>query len=154
MTHLCATCELANTATWEEFEREIRDQYAAFRKAGGEAFIGFWIPHTAEDKEGHRYAHCPGSYSLILGYFEEESSLSFFDEEGEIETITIPWQDMDPARETNVFLNYEDRPWLDPREANSVEIAARKAVDMLRNLGENPTNAWFTEADWVMNYEF
>jgi hypothetical protein len=153
MIHICETCELGNAATWDDFERKVRDQYSEFRKAGGEAFIGFWIPHTGEDQEGHRYVHCPGSYLLILGYSDEESSLTFFDEDGEIERITIPWQDMDPDRKTKVFLNYEDRPWLDSREANSVEIAARKAVDMLRNRDENPINAWFTDVDWVMNYE-
>lgn len=153
MDHDCATCKLAESATWDDFEQKIRDEYSAFRRAGGQAFIGLWIPHTAQNQEGHLYLHCPGSYLIILGYAEEESSLSFFDEEGEVETITIPWQDTDPARSTAVFSNYEEQPWLEPREANSVEIAARKAVDLLRNVDENPINAWFAEADWVMSYE-
>jgi hypothetical protein len=153
LAHDCVTCHLAESATWEDFEQKIRDEYSKFRKSGGHAFIGFWVPHTAEDHDGHLYVNCAGSYLVILGYSKGQTSLFFYDENREIETITIPWQEFDPARSTIDLLKYTEQPWLDPREANSVAIAARKAVDMLRNLDEDPVNAWFAKADWVMKYE-
>lgn len=153
MFHDCVSCQLARSASWEDFEQKIRDEYAGFRKAGGKAFIGFWIPHVSSDQEGHLSVHCPGSYSLILGFEDGLSSLSCYDEEGEIETITVPWQEIDPSRLTSDKQKFTEQPWLDAKEANSVIISARKAVDMLRNLNEHPINAWFCEADWVMEYD-
>jgi hypothetical protein len=153
MKHLCATCELANSATWEEFEQAIRDQYAAFRKAGGRAFIGFWIPHTTEDAEGHRYVNCPGSISFILAYDEGETTLTFYDEVGQIETLTIPWQEATHGRLDEDSQMFVDQPWLEGGEAYSVLIAARKAVEMLEKLNEDPGNAWFAMADWIKEYE-
>lgn len=153
MTHLCATCELANSATWEEFEQEIRDQYSAFRKVGGKAFIGFWIPHTTEDEEGHRYVNCPGSISFILGFDEGETTLTFYDEVGVIESITVPWQEPIAGRLSEDLQKYVEHQWLESSEAYSVIIAARKAVDMLLKLDEDPGNAWFAMADWVQDYE-
>ncbi len=153
MVHECATCFLAESATWEDFETKIRDEYSAFRKAGGEAFIGFWIPHTADDAEGHRYVNCPGSVSFIVAYDRGETTLTFYDEVGQIETLTIPWQEVTPGRLDEDSQMYLEQPWLDSGEAYSVLIAARKAVEMLEKLDEDPGNAWFAMADWIKEYE-
>lgn len=153
MAHLCATCELANSASWYDFEERIRNEYSGFRKAGGKAFIGFWIPHTIEEPEGHRAVHCSGFYSIIIGFGEGETSVTFYDEDGEFETLNIPWQEIDDSRLTTELTAYINQPWLEKTEANSVIIAARKVTDLLCNLDEDPTNAWFTSVDWIMEYE-
>jgi hypothetical protein len=153
MDHDCATCLLAESATWDDFEQKIRDEYSAFRKEGGQAFIGFWIPHTAEDQDGHRYVNCHGSVSFIVAYDRGETTMTFYDEIGEIETITIPWQDVTPGRLDGDLQKYIEQPWLETCEAYSVLIASRKAVQMLASLDEDPGNAWFATADWIKEYE-
>jgi hypothetical protein len=150
MAHDCVTCHLAESATWEDFEQKIRDEYSNFRKSGVHASIVFLVPHNADNHEGQDYLSGAGSYVFILGYHKGATLLSFYDEDRKIEIIIIPWQEIDPACSTIDLLNYTERPWLDPREANSVAIAARKAVDMLRNLDEDPVNAWFAKAEWII----
>lgn len=153
MKHTCATCELAKSATWADFERKIREQYSEYRKAGGEAFVAFWIPHTTEDQEGHRYVNCPGSVSFHLRYDAGETILTFYDEVGEIDYMTIPWQDDTPGNLGQDLQNYVEQPWLNRREANSVLVASSKAIEMLLKLDEDPGNASFAMTDWVMKYE-
>lgn len=95
----------------------------------------------------------PGSVSFILAYDRGETILTFYDEVGQIETLTIPWQEVTPGRLDEDSQRYLEQPWLDSGEAYSVLIAARKAVEMLEKLDEDPGNAWFAMADWIKEYE-
>ena len=150
---MCATCELAKSATWQDFEGKIRTEYANFRSSGGQGFIGFQIPHSGENSAGHLDIHCPGLHSVIISFDEGETSVTIFDEDGDFENFQIPWQDPHPTNRSLDLLSYVALPWLTPTEATSVFIAAERVTSTLRALGEEPINAWFATCDWIMDYE-
>jgi hypothetical protein len=149
----CSTCSLASTATWKDFRNMVLREYLLFRAAGGEAFIGFWIPHTGTSAHGHIEQICPGDFSVILGVEEEECCLSIYRSDDHMTCAYFSW-DLPWHR-----IQWEDSPqdcnpdWVREGEWVAVNLAVDMAITELYKYGVSPVDAFFTSPDWVMHYD-
>jgi hypothetical protein len=150
----CSTCSLASTATWQDFRDFILGQYLLYRAAGGDAFIGFWIPHTSQLADGHIYPNCPGEYSILLSVDDGESCLTIYNSEERICCSYIPWDLPWQRIELDDFPLSCDPDCVRDDEWAAVILAADLAVAELSKYGVSPVDAHFTTPDWVMHYEY
>ena len=149
----CSTCSLASTATWQDFKKMVLRQYLLFRAAGGEAFIGFWIPHTSELPGGHLHPSCPGEYSILLSVDDGENCLTIYRSDEQLSCSYIPWGIPWQRIEWDDFPSDCDPNWVGDEEWVAVNLAGDLAVSELSKYGVDPIDAFFTSPDWVMRYE-
>jgi hypothetical protein len=149
----CSTCSLAFTATWQDFKNMVLRQYLLFRAAGGEAFIGFSIPHTSKFADGHLHPSCPGEYSILLSFDDGENCLTIYRSDEQVTCTYIPWDAALERMELDDFPSDCDQNWVGKEEWVAVNIAGDLAVSELSKHGVDPVDAFFTSHDWVMRYE-
>jgi hypothetical protein len=148
----CSTCSLASTATWQDFKNLVLRQYLLFRAAGGEAFIGFWIPHTDKLPDGHIEPICLGEFSVLLSVDDEESCLTIFKAEKQMACFYIPWEQPRNRKKSVDFPFGFATDQVRSDEWFAVKLAADLAISELSKFGVDPVDAFFTSPDWVMRY--
>lgn len=153
MDTLCAACELAASAGWGDFRKLAITEYTQFRKSGGDAFVGFSIPHSGEDSFGHLSPVCPGEYCVVLGYESGEIQTTLYDSRGEVVSWNVPWSVTEPLKLNSFETTISDSPWLEPGEGKALLLAVDMVTRKLQELGEHPTDAYFAVPDWVLHYE-
>jgi hypothetical protein len=153
VSELCATCELATSADWDDFKELALREYANFRNQGGDAFIALWIPHVNEDENGHLVANCAGDYCLMIGPDGEKIVATLMGPEGDVGYWRLPWVDTNLLKLTELESQFVLDPWLEPGEAQAFLLGVDVAVQRLKEVGETPLDAWFTVPEWVLEFE-
>lgn len=154
MNHLnCSTCILAATSTWDDFRRKVISEYEGFRRAGGQAFVGYRIPHSTIDELGHIEANCPGDYTFIISLEGEETSLLIYEGRREVSATYLPWEAthwIDPVEES---FGLRDGVWFSREERSAICLVVEIAVSRLQAFGVEAIDAGFVTADWVLDYD-
>jgi hypothetical protein len=147
----CATCALALASTWDDFRKKVLSEYEAFRKAGGEAFVGFKIPHTRRDSTGHMFVCCPAEYSLIISVEPKATSLHIQEGKVEVASLFFPWAAAESFLPSADVYGFIEPSWSNRGEIPAVLLAVEIAIRRLIGLGVVTVNAGFVEADWILD---
>jgi hypothetical protein len=145
----CATCALALASTWDDFRKKVLSEYEAFRKAGGEVFVGFMIPHTRRDSKNHIFVCCRAEYSMIISVEPQATSLHIYYGKLEVSSLFFPWAAAESVLPSAGLDSSIEPKWSNPGEIPAVLLAVEIAISRLINLGVDAVNAGFVEADWV-----
>ena len=154
MNHLdCSTCVIAATATWDDFRNKAISEYEGFLRAGGKAFVGFLIPNTTVDSEGHVQPSSSGDYSVIISLEGQATSIIVYEGKLEVSSTFLP-------RDATGWLvpSFEPMGLRDDErgtsgELSAVALAVEIAVSRLQAFGVSPIDASFVMADWVLDLD-
>lgn len=149
----CLTCAFAESFTWEDFRMRVISEYEGFRRAGGRAFVGYRIPHSTTDVDGHITAGCSGIYSFIISLEGEETSLHIYDGRREVSATFLPWGATQRLAPLGDSFGLRDEMWFSNEERSAVCLAVEIAVSRLQAFGVEPLDAGFLSADWVLDYD-